>query len=74
MLTVQGYFKAGRFISSETEKIPEYRNVIVVVSDERIPDGGNAGAWFDFLGALESIDEESPIEFERASLHRKVEI
>ena len=35
---------------------------------------GNANAWLSFLDALESIDEKSPIEFERASLSRKVEI
>ena len=40
----------------------------------KVFDDGNANAWLNFLDALESIDEESPIEFERASLFRKVEI
>jgi len=74
MLAVHGYFKDGRFISSEMEKIPENKNVIVVVLDERIPFDGNINVWRGFLDILESIDEESPVEFERASLHRKVEI
>ena len=34
----------------------------------------NASAWLNFLDAIESIDEESPVDFERASLTRKMEI
>jgi len=74
MQAVHGYFKDGRFISSEMESIPENRNVIVVVLDERSPSSDNANVWRDFLERLESIDEENSAEFERASLHRKVEI
>lgn len=72
MLAVQGYFKAGRFVSSETTKIPEHRPVIVVIANEERP--GNAEAWQKFLSALRSIDEESPSEFERASLQREVKL
>ena len=43
-------------------------------SKPKMLDDGNASAWLNFLDALESIDEESPVEFERASLSRKVEI
>jgi hypothetical protein len=74
MLAVQGYFEAGRFVSSDTAKIPEHKNVIVVLSDEQIPASCNAEAWRRFLDAVKSIDEEVPAEFERASFRREVEI
>jgi hypothetical protein len=77
MLAVQGYFEAGRFVTSDAVTIPEHKYVIVVVPDERTPENSNAKAWRRFLDTLESIDEageESPLEFERASLHRDVNI
>ena len=75
MLAVQGYFEAGRFVSSETVKIPEHRYVIVVIPDERPPENSDAKAWNKFLDIIQSIgDEEEPVEFERASLHREVRI
>jgi hypothetical protein len=77
MMAVQGYFEAGRFVTSDSAVIPEHRYVIVVVPDERISENSNAKAWSRFLDALESIDEtgaESPLELERASLHREANI
>jgi hypothetical protein len=73
-LAVQGYFEAGRFVSSETAKIPERKHVIVLVPDEREHTSDNAEAWKRFLGAIKSIDEGDSVGFERATLHREVEI
>ena len=75
MLAIQGHFEAGRFVSSEKVKIPEYRHVIVVIPDQQSPENSNGRAWHKFLDIIQSIDgEEVPVEFERATLHREVEI
>jgi hypothetical protein len=77
MLAIQGYFEGGRFISPETVMIPERKSVIVVVTDEhddKFHENSNAKAWSKFLDAIQSLDEESPVDFERASLHREVEV
>jgi hypothetical protein len=71
---VQGYFEAGRFVSSETAKIPERKHVIVLVPNEQEPTSDNGEAWRRFLGAIRSIDEENSVEFERTTLHQEVEI
>ena len=35
--TFQGYFKEGRFISHQTEEIPEFVEVYIVVTSKPIP-------------------------------------
>ena len=74
MLAVQGYFEAGRFVSSEKRRIPERRNVIVVVPHANAQENDNAEVWHKFLDAIQSIDEPCPVDFERASLHREVDV
>ncbi len=75
MLSFQGYFEKGKFVSSNTVPIPERKRAIVTILDEEAPEVSHSKAWRDFLSALKGIDgEEIPGQFERMSFGREVEL
>ncbi len=75
MLSFQGYFEKGKFISINTVPIPERKRAIVTILDEEAPEVSYSKAWREFLSALKDIDgEEIPQQFERASFKREVEL
>jgi hypothetical protein len=76
LVTVQGFFENGKFISSDPVKIPEHKKVILTILDETEDDKKRRqvtelSRLWDMLD--ESMDEEVP-DFPRAKLHREVEI
>jgi hypothetical protein len=76
LLTFQGFFENGKFISSEPVKIPEHKRAIVTILDETEDDRkkrqmADLAECFRLLD--ESTDEEVP-DFPRVNLHREVEI
>jgi len=76
MQAYEGYFENGRFIPFGTANIPNRRKARVTVFDETVPDDvGRRLEELDELIAmvLASSDEEVP-PFERAVLHREVEL
>jgi hypothetical protein len=76
LLTFQGFFEDGRFIPSEPVEIPEHKKAIVTILEEteddrkkqQMADLAECSRLLD-----ESMDEEVP-DFQRANLHREVEI
>jgi hypothetical protein len=74
LLTFQGFFEKGKFISSEPIKIPEHKKAIVTILDENTEYSTKMDAWKECLRLLdESMEEEVP-DFSRANLHREVEL
>ncbi|GHU53291.1 hypothetical protein FACS1894200_13860 [Spirochaetia bacterium] len=83
LLTFQGFFEDGRFVSSEPVKIPEGKKAIVSILDEEMERKLEAleetgkqqkADWEECLRLLdESMDEEVP-DFPRAHLHREIDI
>ena len=66
LLTFQGYFERGRFISEEAVPVPEQKKAIVtILGEDARKSGENREAWQDFFEAIESSDEEIPDEFPR---------
>ncbi|MHC6203568.1 hypothetical protein ACYULU_10285 [Breznakiellaceae bacterium SP9] len=74
LLTLQGFFENGQFVSSESvQKLPERKRAILTILDDEEKE--NQAAEMNELFRLldESMDEEVP-EFPRANLHREVDI
>jgi hypothetical protein len=72
MLSFQGYFDAGRFISPGAAAIPEHKRAIVTIQDDTLAIS-NGEAWDKFLNALDFCDEEVPAEFEQVTFTRVAE-
>lgn len=74
MLSFQGYFEDGKFIPLNPVAIPEHKRAIVTILDEAAPQLAQKKALHDFLRAIESSDEEIPVEFERVKFSREVDL
>ncbi|MDR1933076.1 MAG: hypothetical protein LBQ57_09695 [Spirochaetales bacterium] len=76
LVSVLGYFKAGKFVPDEDITIPEDKKAIVTILDgETIRPRTNAEAWkelFDLIAA--SSDEEIPEEFPRVNFNREIDL
>jgi hypothetical protein len=61
LLTVQGYFEAGRFIADTAIQIPERRKTIVTVLDEEMGQDRELTArkklWSEIIKDLRNCDE-----------------
>lgn len=66
MLSFQGYFESGKFVSLDNISIPENKRAIVTILDEVVPqkrESHNAKAWREFFTDLEGCNE-LPAEFD----------
>ncbi|AEF80436.1 hypothetical protein [Leadbettera azotonutricia] len=71
LLTIQGFFVEGKFISNEAVKIPDHKKAIVTILEEDTAKTNKMAEWKECLRLLdESMDEEVP-DFPRANLHRE---
>jgi hypothetical protein len=57
LLTFQGYFEAGRFISDTPVKIPDGKKTIVTVLDEAV-DRNEEKEWEDYQAYWDKIIED----------------
>ncbi|MDR1318671.1 MAG: hypothetical protein LBJ90_03525 [Treponema sp.] len=61
LLTVEGYFEAGRFIADTPVHIPEKKKTIVTVLDETVDEAGAVAArkrlWNEIIHDLRNCDE-----------------
>ena len=81
MQAYEGYFERGRFVPLGVVKIPERKRTIITVLDEPVHSDAASDDVNRRLKALDeldamvdaSADEEVPL-FERANLHREVEL
>jgi hypothetical protein len=56
MLSFQGYFDAGRFVSPDAAVIPERKRAIITIQEDT-PAISNGEAWDTFLNALDEYKE-----------------
>jgi len=61
LLTFQGYFESGHFVSEDRDQIPEGRKAIVTILDESVDETGGEAAraklWLKIISDIESCDE-----------------
>jgi hypothetical protein len=74
MLVVQGYFEEGQFISNSKVIIPEHRRAIVTVLDEEMPEQNHKKIWKDFFAAIQSANEDTPVNFPRVNFNRELDL
>jgi hypothetical protein len=78
LLTLQGYFKAGRFIADTPINIPEGRKTIITVLDERVDKSGEEmrqnELWDEIFEEIENCDEVLLGDPERIHLRTPEEI
>ncbi|MDR1316707.1 MAG: hypothetical protein LBK13_07520 [Spirochaetales bacterium] len=66
MIALEGYFEDDRFISQNSEPVPEHKRAIVTILDEDVPPGNQEDALEKVIQLIEeSKDEEIPEEFPR---------
>jgi hypothetical protein len=71
MLSIQGYFEAGRFIADTPVVIPENKRTIITVLDENINKTDQKKIWDEFKEAIEKSDEKLLDYIPRLNLTRK---
>jgi len=78
LLTIQGYFESGRFITDSPIQIPERKKTIVTVMDEAADEIGEevqqVKLWDEIFEEIENCDEVLLGEPERIHLRTSEEI
>jgi hypothetical protein len=79
MTAFQGFFEAGRFISDNTDVIPEHKRAIVTILDDETPKPGAVNekihALEECFKLIDASDEEVlPEEFPRLKLRQEIHV
>jgi hypothetical protein len=78
MLSIQGYFEAGRFITDTSVSIPERKKTIITVLDENIDDDKERAKriklWGEIIEEIRSCDEKLEGEPERIKFREPEEL
>jgi hypothetical protein len=78
MLTFQGYFQSGRFLTDTPVQIPERKKTIVTVLDENVDEDREGKAyqmlWDEIINEIENSDEVLVGEPERIHFRSPEEI
>ncbi|GBR77625.1 hypothetical protein RDn1_284 [Candidatus Termititenax dinenymphae] len=76
MVTIQGYFEAGKFVANAptAESIPEHRLALVTIFNSVMPRNNQKNVWQEFFVNIAASNEEIPAEFPRLTLDRQLSL